>query len=408
MRNILIIFMLALVGLAGCSGGRSAQVPTATPATSVEAPTAEPTTGSTAVDPLQMAIQTTVDDYVRAYATNDPDLLRTTVDQRNAPIRRLVQERFEIYQASVLSDGDYPPLTVTAVTPRELGFVQVQLDSADGRRYDWLMREVDGRWLIAEPSERDLGEKIKLESENFTFTTYAWAEPVNARLVELMEQARSQVIERLGKAPEGSYQVNIRPIFGFTPPASSGAIAWYSAAARPRGDRMEIYTPGSYVYGWYDPAEGWESDLYQTLVHEYTHLVNQRAFMPTATMRDWMFEGLAEYVADSPRRSAVSAAVAADAIIPIVDPAGGITPQDLDHLYLLERDRSLAYGFAYSLVAYIDQELGGLEKFWELAQTFNQTPGTGVERYDGALQQVFGLSYAEFDTGWRAWLRENY
>ncbi|MFV9504753.1 MAG: hypothetical protein AB4911_09330 [Oscillochloridaceae bacterium umkhey_bin13] len=415
MRYLSLILAVAL--LVGCTTNQ----PTAEPppplapeATAIviapDTPASAPVNPPTGTDPvaLEQAIQATLDAYVRAYSENDPDLLRTTVDQTNAPIRRLVQERFENYQGSALRRSGFPQLRVSAITPRELGFVQVQVDSIGGVRYDWLMREVDGRWVISEPTERELGERITIESENFTFYTYAWADPVNARLVELMEQARVQVGERLGALPEGKYNVYIRPIFGITPPASSGAIAWYTSAARPRGDRMDIYTPGSYVYSWYDANEGWEPDLYQTLVHEYTHLVNQRSFMPVATMRDWMYEGLAEYVSDSPRADEVSAAVRADRIIPILDPAGGTNPQDLDHLYLLERDRSLAYGLSYSLVAYIDQELGGLDTLWELARAFNETPGTGEARYDGALQRVFGLSFAEFDAGWRAWLRANY
>ena len=311
-------------------------------------------------------------------------------------------------QASALSGADSFTMNVVALEPRELGFVQAHVERDRWLRYDWLFREVGGRWLLSEPSEKQLGERIKIESEHFTVHTYAWAEPTNEKLVELMERAREQVVERLGKGPDGKYNVYIRPIFGFTPPASVGAIAWYRAAARPGGDRIDIYAPGSYAYGGYDSSAGWEADLYATLVHEYTHLVNQRSFMPIAEMRDWMFEGLAEYVSDSQRVEEVSAAVRADKLIPIVDPAGGVNPQDLDHLYILERDRSLAYGLSYALVAYIVQEHGGLEAFWALAEAMGETPGTGVARYDGAMRATLGVSYEEFDAGWRAWLKQNY
>jgi len=311
-------------------------------------------------------------------------------------------------QASALGGADSFSMKVVALEPRELGFVQAHVERDGWLRYDWLFREVDGRWLLSEPSEKQLGERIEIESEHFTVHTYAWAEPTNEKLVELMERAREQVVERLGKGPDGKYNIYIRPIFGFTPPASAGAIAWYRSAARPRGDRIDIYAPGSYVFGGYDASASWEADLYATLVHEYTHLVNQRSFMPIAEMRDWMFEGLAEYVSDSQRAEEVRAAVRADKIIPIVDPTGGVNPQDLDHLYILERDRSLAYGLSYALVAYIVQEHGGLEAFWALAEAMGETPGTGVARYDGAMRATLGVGYEEFDAGWRAWLKQNY
>jgi hypothetical protein len=356
---------------------------------------------------VRAAIQATVDDYARAYSTGDEELLRSTVDQSNAPFRRLVQERFNISQASAVGGGAFE-LEVVDVRPRELGFVQAHVERDGWIRYDWLFRDVDGRWLLSEPSEKQLGERIEIESEHFVFHTYHWADDVNGELVEMMERAREQVIATLGDGPEGQYNVYIRPIFGFTPPASAGAAAWYSAAARPRGDRMDVYAPGSYVFGGYVADEGWEPDLYSTLVHEYTHLVNQRSFMPNAEMRDWMYEGLAEYVAESPRAAEVSAAVEAGQLIPIVDESGGVSPQDLDHLYLLERDRSLAYGLSYALVAYIVEEHGGLETLWELARAMNRTPGTGVARYDGAMREVLGVGFEEFDANWREWLEANY
>jgi hypothetical protein len=428
----LILALAALALLAGCAGRQaaappaptsppapsapapSAPAPTGAPATSEPAASAPATQGATPaadspvdLDAAKAGIQATLDDYARAYATNDLQLLESTVDQSNAPFRRLVEERFTTSQGSVLG-ADAFRLAVKDVEARGLGFVQAHIERDGWIAYDWLFREVDGRWLLSEPSEEQLGERFTFESEHFTYEAYHWSDDVNQKLAALMERARTQVGERLGTLPEGKYTVRLRPIFGLTPPSPPGAVAWYAAAGRPRGDRMHINAPGGYQFGGYVAADGWEADLYSTLVHEYTHLVNQRSFMPTAEMRDWMYEGLAEYVADSPRAGEVSAAVQSGNIIPIIDPNGGTNPQDLDHLYLLERDRSLAYGLSYSLVAYIDQELGGLEKFWELARAMNETPGTGEARYDGAMQKVFGKSYREFDQGWREWLRQNY
>jgi hypothetical protein len=75
---------------------------------------------------------------------------------------------------------------------------------------------------------------------------------------------------------------------------------------------------------------------------------------------------------------------------------------------LLQADIGLAYGFAYALVAYIVEEHGGLDGFWKLAGEMRKTPGTGVARYDGAMQAALGVSFEEFDAGWRAWLEANY
>jgi hypothetical protein len=31
-----------------------------------------------------------------------------------------------------------------------------------------------------------------------------------------------------------------------------------------------------------------------------------------------------------------------------------------------------------------------------------------AQNFDKALQQAFGVTYDEFDSGWRAWLKETY
>jgi ABC-type phosphate transport system substrate-binding protein len=133
MRHTMLLLLTTAL-LAGCAGGRQAAPPASQPSSAATAPTAGPTEapattpapaapGATDAEAVLAAIQATVDDYARAYGENDIELLRTTVDQTNAPIRRLVEERFETYQASVLSGGA-PELTVTDVKQRDLGFVQ--------------------------------------------------------------------------------------------------------------------------------------------------------------------------------------------------------------------------------------------------------------------------------------------
>lgn len=413
--------LLSITLLAGCAGGQAAIPPTAAP----EAPTAAPSPiaigsptqapaapagagGELDLEAARAGIQAALDDHARAYSENDLELLRSTVDQSNAPFRRLAEQQFEGYQRSSGAGGGSWRFTVAGLTARDLGFVQAQVDRQDGWREDWLFREVDGRWVLSEPTEAQLGERYTFESEHFIFQTYHWSDDVNQRLAELMERARDEVEAKLGKVPAEQYTVNVRPIFGLTPPADPGALAWYRAATRPRGDRIAINAPGGYHFSPYDPGEGWESMLYTILVHEYTHLVHLRSFTEYYGLPDWMSEGLADYVAERPQAGAVSAALARGKTFPIVDRSNQTAPQDLDHLSLLTADVGLAYGFAYSIVAYIVEEHGGLEGFWNFARIFKATPGTGEARYDAAMAEAFGMSYAEFDAAWRAWLEQNY
>jgi hypothetical protein len=138
------------------------------------------------------------------------------------------------------------------------------------------------------------------------------------------------------------------------------------------------------------------------LTHEYTHLVHNRSFDNAGKLADWMVEGLAEYVAGAPSEYELAQAVKGDHIIPIVDEQSSIMQrQDLVHLYRLKQDVSLAYALSHSLVVYIDQKYGGLDAFWKLARAYDKH-----QNMDAALRDAFGVSYQEFDAGWRKWLTQ--
>jgi hypothetical protein len=404
--------------LAACAGAPQAAAPTSAPAptvpaapTDAPAPTApaaptsapEPTiAGTPTEEDIKAGIQQALDLYAQAYNENNPELLKQAADQTNAPFRRFIQTRFDTFQESIRA-GQERSYKVGDIKPRDFGFVQAKVETG-GFVYDWTFRQVDGRWVMSEPTEAQLGKREKVETEHFTFYTYPWADDINGKLMELMETARSNVLEKLGKAPEQKTSVYIRPIFGVAGSQNPNTLAYYDRSSR-AGDRIVLYAPESYVFQAYDPSIGWEKELEATLTHEYTHLVNNRSFTPIARMTDWMVEGLAEYVSDpnSARDRGVPLAVQSDQIIPIVDTSGQVNKQDLEHLTILEKDVSLAYGLAASLVDYINETYGGMDGFWKFAAAYDQQ-----QNLDKALQEAFGVSYEQFDQGWRAWLKAKY
>jgi hypothetical protein len=426
--RILAGFMLASALLAGCASTSPAQAPTTPPApadtsaplaeptAAASAPLAEPTAASAPTPPpapastsaptnddIKAGIQQTLDLYAQAYNDNQPNLLKQAVDQSNLPFRRLVQGRFDNYQQSVFAGQIKFDYKVNSIKTRDLGFVQAQVARAsDGAVADWLFRQVKGKWLLSEPTEEQVGKRETIKTEHFVYYTYSWADEINPKLEQLMENARTKVLERLGKVPDTQPNVYILPIFGVGSPQDPGVLAYYDRAARD-GGRIVIFAPESFSFGFYDPSQGWELDLQSTLTHEYTHLVNNTTFTPIARMTDWMFEGLAEYVSDHPRAGEVRAAVQSGNIIPIADPSGQYNKQDLNHLTILDHDVSLAYGLAYSLVAYINEKYGGMDGYWKLVQSFDKQ-----QNLDKALQESFSISYEQFDKDWRAWLKQKY
>jgi hypothetical protein len=355
-------------------------------------------------DAIKQSIQQTLDNYARAYNENNKDLLYQAIDPASGPFRRLVVSRFENDQESIFGGAFNYNLVVGKLTQRDLGFVTAQvLFRGTSQGAEWTFRNVQNAWLLSEPTERQIGERVKTETEHFIFYTYPWSEQVNDEIKDLMERAYTQVVERLGKAPETKAEVTIRPIFGIGTTSSSGTLAWYMRGSNQDRDRIVVYAPQTYSYGFYNLDNGWQPKLEQTLVHEYTHLVNHRSFVPMHRMSDWMIEGIAEFVSESARTFEVAEAVRRDQIIPIIDSEDGVNRQDLTTLTRLRQDVSLAYGLSYELVAYIDENHGGLDGFWKLAEAYDK-----AQDLDKALREAYGISYDEFDAGWRAWLKQKY
>lgn len=403
-------FGVVVVLLVGCVARVGDVAPTLAPArvptvvaSLAPSVTMQPTVELTPDEQAVMAgIQGALDRYARAYNTNDIEVLRRVLDVSNAPFSRFVATRFQEYQRGFLGGSFTYHFTVAQVRPRDFGFVQAQVRTDGGYVSEWLFRRVDGVWLLSEPTVEQIGAEVVVRREHFLFHTYPWADDVNARIIALMEQARARVLERLGRAPDQVADVDIRPIYGLTPFDNPGSAAYYEPRSGAH-DRIAIYAPNAYNFGFYDARVGWEAELLGTLTHEFTHMVHKRSFDNVGQLSDWMVEGLAEFVAGNDRRGEVQLAVRQGALIPIIDTKTAVYKQDLMHLAALEENKSLAYGLAYSLVAYINEVYGGMDGFWRLARAYESR-----QDLDAALRESFGVSYEQFDRDWRVWLQRAY
>ena len=136
-------------------------VETAPVATSTPTPTAAPTATATPEPTptsaeITRGIQQALDLYARAFNDNDPELLKQAVDQANLPFRRLVQSRFQEFQQSFLGGDLAFEFDVKDIQRREFGFVQAHIETPEGLAADWLFRQVDGRWVLSEPTVEQL------------------------------------------------------------------------------------------------------------------------------------------------------------------------------------------------------------------------------------------------------------
>jgi hypothetical protein len=366
------------------------------PPASVSAPV-EPTDAE-----IKAGIQKSLDAYADAYTHNKPDVLDQTIDRENKPFYRIVRSRFDEFQSSYLAGQIEFQYRVTAIQKREYGFVIAHIDAGYGSSADWAFRQLDGVWVLSEPTVKQAGDPVRTETAHFIFTTYPWSDDVNPRIMEMMETARGDAEKVLGKAPEEKANVKIMPIYGLSPFNPMNAIALYIEEQGPIKNIIEVYAPYSYAFGRYDTALGWDKDLQTTLTHEYTHMVHARVFNNAGRLADWMSEGLAEYVSTVNNDNLYSAcdALRSGTLIPILDDSDALAKQDLMHMSALDENTRLGYDYSHALVEFTVENYGGLDGFWKLAAALDKTGD-----FKKAVQDAFGISYDEYNEKWLAWLK---
>ena len=400
---MLILSQLACQTLLPGRATATATVPVTTPAEVAATQNTAPTAKTEFSDEeIKSGIQLSLDRYAQALTDNDPELLAQVVDQENKPFRRIVLSRFDEFQASYIGGQIEFDFSLIDITKRDHGFVIAHFATGSGLEAQWPFRYLNSTWVISEPTVEQIGEPITTETEHFTFTSYPWADDVNPLIIELMETARGNVEEVLGTVPNEKATVEIMPIYGLDPFSAMNAIASYSKGPTSTEDKIEIYTPNSFSYSYYDPSMGWDQELEQTLTHEYTHMTHARSFDTAGRLADWMSEGLAEYVAGAADQNSFWACDAFESgtFIPIMDETTSVYKQDLMHMYGLEANFGLSYDFATSLVAFTVENHGGLDGFWKLTNTFDETSD-----FKEAVQESFGISYDEYNAQWQAWLK---
>ncbi|NOK60092.1 MAG: hypothetical protein GFH27_549291n285 [Chloroflexi bacterium AL-W] len=354
---------------------------------------------------IKEGIQATLDRYTEAHRTNDVTIIERLMAPSNRALSRKMVVEFE--DTMMIFGSDYAfAHTVQDVTPRDHGFMQAHIRTETGSAADWLFREVDGEWLFAEPGEDLLGARAVSEYEHFTLYHYAWSHVAEEHIVAIVEEARAMAGERLGRLPDAPLDVHIRPVTGLPrlTDGGRGKGIYQPSYSEAVSDYIAISAPYSFGFGFYDPDLGWGDTLQHLITHEYAHFVTHRAFVSTDDMAPWMFEGLAEYVADAYYDDVLRDVADQDLFIPIIDTENRFSMQDLEHMHQgLQDENGVDYALAYSLVVYITETYGGLEGFWELVETY-----TPRRDFDAALQEVFGVQYETFEQDWQTWVINRY
>ncbi len=401
-RGVIILFTCVLLLLSACQVRTSNSVPTPK---SAGLSTNATETSLTPVNPeeteIKAGIQKALDDYNAGLAKNDKSRFMASIDPNSNLLRESTFSDFDFLQTLGFPQTVRLGMKVAEIKVMAEGLVLTRIiRDRDGWIANWYFRKVEDRWVITEPTLKETGSPQTFEKGNYTYKTYPIAEDVNGEYIALMENARVHVQKDLGKAPEGKVKISVFPAAAMSPYATGDLSGWY-ISPNPQGtDDIYILAPTTYFFGFYDPKTGWEPDIETLLTHELARIAYVRSFGNPGQGVDWFFEGLPEYVAGYDQMPYVKDAVQSDTIIPILDPSG--KKVDLAHFASLQNG-PLAYGLAESLVTFIVEKYGGLETFWALTKSYDETQDIKT-----AIQETLDISYEDFDAAWRTWLKAEY
>jgi len=207
-----------------------------------------------------------------------------------------------------------------------------------------------------------------------------------------MERAYAKVTTALDFVPPDKPLVYLTPALSLNPDLQRPGVL---ASADPESRIINMHSIESFGAGFYDPAAGPLADMYPTITHEYTHVVN-RYIVPLVRMKKWMSEGLAEYTSDSFRPREVQSAIRSGRVMTLEQAHEAIFFGQEKNF--TPAQQSLAYGIGAYAVRLI-METYGSQAFWALAKEYDKT-----RDWDSSVMTAFGISYAEFQDKFNGWL----
>lgn len=388
--------LLAAV-LVACAPSPPAATPTSAPA-AVTAPPAAPT--KPAAPPkdekaLAAEIQKVVDQQFEALRRGDENGFMGTIEQSNLTWKRVQNELFRQVKGAPRS------AKVAAVKAHRAGYYKVFLDFYSGTfgplKYTWVFRQVDGKWLHAEPDEDELGKRTIKETEHFRLRYYEWDEDIIDRVGKVVEAAYDKVVGVLKIEPKGKVTAILSPTFQ-TYPGRAGAFtaAHYNPDLK---DTIYIRSLESFGVSPSSPGTSPDEDLGWTVAHEFTHLVSDQK-VRIVRMTEWMSEGLAEWVSNPQWPNFVRGV--ARGKLHSLDEVDKIITGKAEYGYSPAEVRQ-AYDEAISIVDFIIAQHGGLDTFWKLAADYDTS-----RSLKETVPRVLGLSYAQFEKDWQTYVRQKY
>ena len=384
-------------GLAFAAGLRSDQFAVAPPRVSA-APARQPVTPLDDPAAVQAAIQSTLDIYGEARQSLNLALLQTVADPRNAAFGPRFAAEMQDWERVAAQDRLGPAtFSVTKVRPGKLGFVKADIQMRNAAYRDavafttegvWLFRQVEDRWLLAEPTIEELGLTKQRDGERLAVTYYEWDDDTIDTVAPLLEAGAAEASERVG------FNLGKPTPLKLLPTLETNTDIPYALNITLSRTGMVMRTPDSYSFRL--AFLGLRESFIAGRVRSTYPLALLDGRVGSKPQKNWLRIGLAQWVDNVGIKVTLRQAFQDNFITgDIIDWADArVTGRVASR-----RESDVALGVAGHAVRYIVEARGGIEKYWSLVDQY-----AASNNWERSVQQVMGQPWAAFQADYRAWL----
>ena len=373
--------------LAGCTAPPPVAA-TATPTSS--APVAVEITDSTRGE-LQAALQT----QQTALTRRDLTGYQATFDGQRAGLRRCKQESFDIAGRQGAS-GTAPRVVRVDPQPYATVYVRAWVDEGGRGLARLYFRQIDGKWVQSEPTERELGAEKTMTFDGVDVDYWE----IDADVVQALGRgtlaARDVILQNLLSEVRKPFGIRFYPTRSSQPVGLQCNVVGFHIPNAPADDKYIRF----FRYWFTEDASILTPSTVTFIQHEGLHWAQDQFHAGiTARLDWWLIEGWPDYVGQS-RAASEKRSVVCGFPAPAYKQLADGPRSDLPETTPEEEVRY--YSWANTMIEYLYERFGS-DSYKKLLVAYIDDADPNHN-----LPAVLNATPEEFRTGWIAWSKQKY
>lgn len=348
-------------------------------------------------DAVRAEIQALYDRRVAAFAKGDARELEATYDTSRPGLRRSNDALLEVARRG-FPEGQ---LRVVAIEPYGdtymrayvLHDTEVTLGIAStSHAVAEYLRRVDGRWVLSEPLENELGASRERTGDGVTVSHFAIQDELAPLIHEAARRARTEVARFAPRGVVGDTKLSLYPTVTALGP---GWPPLSISAHRPDDNRLAPISLGT------DRATGRLSDVTQFVAKVSVAYQLRAEIQPGISARlvndFWLDAGWAHLAAGAPSRPDYFK-TACGGVAPLTLKDVSQAPTDISY----SRDFATYYAYQAAMVEYLYERYGP-QAYWDLLAAFRADADSRV-----TFPKVLKITPDTFYADWLVWAKKKH